>query len=60
MTGVRPKSAFVQPLLLLDISFELLRQFFIQYILRTPPLMPADVGLDVVLKQANKKQANKK
>jgi hypothetical protein len=59
MTGVRPKSAFLQPGLLIDITVELCRQFLIQYILRRSPLMPAEIGVDVVLKQAAGKKQNK-
>lgn len=52
MTGVRPKSEFCQPGLLLDITLELVRQFFIQYILQASPLMPDDIGMEVVKKHA--------
>lgn len=55
MTGVRPKSDFAQLGLLCDIGLELLKQVWIQYILRTPPLIPSDIGQEVVNKQAGKK-----
>ena len=55
MTGVRPKSEFLRLDLLVDISFEFVRQVFLQYVLRVPPLIPTDIGLDVVKKQAEQK-----
>lgn len=57
MTGVRPKSDFLlRPKLLLDIVVEYLHQFVIQYLLRRPPLAPADIGEAVVArKEAAKK-----
>jgi len=55
MTGVRPKSDFAQPLLLAEIGIELLRQIFIQYIMRYPPLVPQDIGQSVVDANAGKK-----
>jgi hypothetical protein len=55
MTGVRPKSEFMQPVLLAEITLELVRQFFIQYVLRCEPLMPATIGVDMVRKQASGK-----
>ena len=58
MTGVKPKSAFCQPLLMLDIGVELMRQMFIQWVLRRPPLMKDDIGLEMVAKQAGKKQGS--
>jgi hypothetical protein len=57
MTGVRPKSDFVQPLLLAEITLELVRQFVIQHVLRCEPLMPTNIGMEVVRKQASNKQA---
>eukprot|EP00981_Chlorochromonas_danica_P007820 scaffold1884_cov343-Ochromonas_danica.AAC.37 len=45
MTGVRPKSDFLQLDLLADLVVELTRQIIIQYILRKPPLIPADLGV---------------
>lgn len=57
MTGVRPKSDFVQPLLLAEITLELVRQFVIQHVLRFEPLMPTNIGMEVVRKQASNKQA---
>jgi hypothetical protein len=56
MTGVKPKSEFARPDLLLDITFEIVRQFFIQYILRRPPLVPQEIGKIVVDDQAAKRQ----
>ena len=55
MTGVRPKSDFAQPLLLAEITVELVRQFFIQYVMRYPPLVPQDIGKEVVDANASKK-----
>ena len=55
MTGVRPKSEFLRLDLLVDISFEFIRQVFLQYVMRVPPLIPTDIGLDVVKKQAEQK-----
>lgn len=52
MTGVKPKSDFLQPGLLLDITVEIVRQFFIQYILRREPLIPYDIGRSVLEHQA--------
>ena len=40
MTGVRPKSDFAEPLLLLEIGLELVRQIVLQYIVRIEPLVP--------------------
>jgi hypothetical protein len=58
MTGVKPKSEFAQPGLLLEVTFELIRQVFVQYVLRRPPLMPTEIGVEIVKKQANKKQGS--
>ena len=58
MTGVRPKSDFAQPLLLLDITLELLRQIFLQYVWGAKPLVPQDIGVQMVDEQAKKKQLN--
>lgn len=58
MTGVRPKSDFLQPDLLLEISLELLRQVWIQYVMRYEPLMPANIGVEVVRKQSLSKKAD--
>ena len=55
MTGVRPKSDFLQPLLLAEIALELVNQFFVQYVLRRPPLMPDTIGMEMVRKQAASK-----
>lgn len=49
MTGVRPKSDFVtDPQLLVELSVELVRQLWIQYVLRRPPKVPQDIGQKVV------------
>ena len=50
MTGVRPKSDFLQPLLVADVTFEIVRQIFIQFILQRAPLVPTNIGSDVVKK----------
>jgi menaquinone-9 beta-reductase len=55
MTGVKPKSAFLQWDLVMDLSIELIRQIIIQYILRTPPLVPYEIGVDIVNQMARKK-----
>jgi hypothetical protein len=52
MTGVRPKSDFLQPLLILDIALELTRQIFLQYVWGKQPLMNTEVGMEIVNKQA--------
>jgi len=57
MTGVRPKSDFLQPLLLLEIGAELVNQFVVQFIFRREPLMPANIGMDMVRKQADSKKS---
>ena len=54
MTGVRPKSDFAQPLLLAEITIELVRQIVIQYVLRYPPAVP-DIGQRIVDSYAGKK-----
>lgn len=56
MTGVRPKSDFLQPLLCIEITMELIRQIIIQYILCIPSLMPNHIGSEIVKKQANMKK----
>lgn len=58
MTGVRPKSDFAQPLLLFEITIELLRQIFIQYVMCYPPLVPQDIGKEIVDANATKKTGN--
>ena len=55
MTGVRPKSDFLQPLLVAEISLEILRQLFVQYVLRSKALVPQEIGQKVVDAQAGKK-----
>ena len=56
MTGVRPKSDFLQPLLCVEITMELIRQIIIQYILCIPSLLPNHIGTEIVKKQANMKK----
>ena len=58
MTGVKPKSEFLQPGLIIEITFEMAKQFFIQYILMRKPLVPFDLGKAVVDANANKKQGS--
>ena len=55
MTGVRPKSDFLQPLLLLEIGLELVNQFVVQYVFRRAPLMVNNIGVEMVAKQAASK-----
>ena len=55
MTGVRPKSEFAQPALLMEITAEIVRQFFIQYVLRYPSTVPS-IGEDIVNTYAGKKK----
>ena len=50
MTGVKPKSAFLQPSLVADVTFEIVRQFIIQFILRREPLIPQNIGTEAVYK----------
>lgn len=47
MTGVRPKSDFAEPQLVIEVTFEILRQMFIQYVLRVQPLIPDNIGTAV-------------
>ena len=47
MTGVRPKSHFLQPSLAFAVSIELVRQVWLQYVLRRQPLQP-DIGVAAV------------
>jgi len=56
MTGVRPKSDFAQPFLLLEITFELVRQLLIQNVLIRKALLPTDIGMDIIEKQSGKKR----
>ncbi|CAB9530988.1 Conditioned medium factor receptor 1 [Seminavis robusta] len=50
MTGVKPKSDFLQVKLAVPITFYLLREIVLQYILRQPPLVPQDIGTALVEK----------
>ena len=52
MTGVKPKLAFLNPSLAVPISFYLVREIFLQYVLRRVPLVPQDIGLDLVTKHS--------
>ena len=45
MTGVKPKTSFFDPLLLLALSVETIRQIFVQRLLRYQPLVPPDIGV---------------
>jgi len=45
MTGVRPKSEFLRPGLLLEIFAEVFCQMFQQYVLRKEPLIPQSIGM---------------
>lgn len=56
MTGVRPKYEFLQPVLLFDIAIEIVKQIFFQYILRTEPILPSHIGVDLVEKHWKSKQ----
>jgi hypothetical protein len=61
MTGVKPKIAFLKPGLLLDLTIEILRQFFLQHIMNKPPLVPANIGMSAVYgKSASSKFASSK
>ena len=54
--GVRPKSEFSNPVLLLDIACEIIRQFILQYVLCYPPLIPQNIGKKIVDDQFAKKK----
>jgi hypothetical protein len=58
MTGVRPKSDFLQIDLVFDLALEVVKQFVIQYIFRRKPLLRDDIGVDIVNKQAGLKEKN--
>lgn len=55
MTGVKPKSAFMQPDLLIEITIELIKQIVLQYVFMKKPLVPMDIGQAVVNEQYGKK-----
>eukprot|EP01041_Mallomonas_annulata_P012137 gene12137-25471_t len=44
MTGVRPKTAFLQPALLLDLALETVAQILLQRVFCVSPLVPSDIG----------------
>ena len=46
--GVKPKSEFIKPDLLFDLIIETGRQVILQYILGYRPLVPDDIGKDIV------------
>ena len=56
LPGVRPKSEFSNPVLLLDIACEIIRQFILQYVLCYPPLIPQNIGKKIVDDQFAKKK----
>lgn len=55
MTGVRPKSAFLQPGLLLDLTIEMAKQVILQYVLGKKPLIPTNIGQELIDSQAKGK-----
>ena len=58
MTGVKPKSDFLQLKLALPVALYLMREIVVQKFLRRPPLIPQDIGQALVDKhyQASQKQ----
>jgi hypothetical protein len=56
MTGVRPKSAFLQADIVIDLTIELIRQFVKQYIFRAQPLVPSSLGVAAVEKGSRSKK----
>lgn len=48
MTGVQPKRNFLVPSIALPIAAELVKQMFLQYVLMQKPLIPVDIGQDMV------------
>ena len=56
MTGVRPKSAFLQPGLVAEVAIEIVRQVILQYVLRAKPLIPDNIGQKTVDDQVGKKK----
>jgi hypothetical protein len=59
MTGVRPKSAFLHPLLALEVCAELARQLLLQLAGARPPLVPQDIGVQVVRQQQLQRERSK-
>jgi flavin-dependent dehydrogenase len=55
MTGVKPKSTFLNPSLSIPIMWYLLKEIFWQYIWRCQPLIPPDIGAAVVARHGKKK-----
>mmetsp|Transcript_16748 Transcript_16748/g.18152 ORF Transcript_16748/g.18152 Transcript_16748/m.18152 type:complete len:517 (-) Transcript_16748:41-1591(-) len=55
MTGVKPKSAFLQPDLLVELALETAKQILLQYVLGKQPLVPRNIGQEVIDNQAGKK-----
>lgn len=55
MTGVKPKSAFLQADIIFDITVELVKQFVKQYIFRAKPLVPKSLGVAAVEKGKSRK-----
>jgi len=56
MTGVRPKSEFLTDIFLLsEVTVEVFKQIIIQYVLRKKPLIPSNIGHDIVNKQYKSK-----
>lgn len=60
MTGVKPKSAFLEVSLCCELTLELIRQIYVQFIARKPSLMPQDIGMGIVKQFASKKWINTK
>ena len=58
MTGVKPKSAFLKPDLVIELTLEMAKQFVLQYIFRKKPLVPSDLGQSTIDTYAGKKQGN--
>ena len=56
LTGVRPKSDFLlaDPLLLVEVGVELVRQCVLQGLLGAKPLIPQDIGTALVEEQYRK------
>ena len=50
LKGVKPKSEFLKPDLLFDLIIETGRQVILQYVLGYKPLVPDDIGKDIVNK----------
>ena len=59
MTGVKPKSEFCQPDLLIEIVVEIVRQVVIQYVLGYKPLVPTDIGKNTIDSNYRKKESSK-